>query len=114
MAGKLKDRLLKVPRTEATVMMDRLLDRARQEQTWGVPPILEACLALADADPPQGARLAAFLAERPPAQIQPNIVPKIADQPWATGVLDSWDKGSVSRPVKKAIEKGRENGNITI
>ena len=56
MAGGLKARLTHVPRAETTVMMDRLLDRARQEQEWGVPPILEACLAMSEADPPQGAR----------------------------------------------------------
>lgn len=114
MAASLKDRLTKVPRAETTVMMDRLLDRARQEQEWGVPPILEACLALAAADPPQGSRLAAFLGERPSAQIQPNIVPKIGDQPWSKGVFEAWDRGQISRPVKAAIKKQRENGNVAV
>src|SRR6201996_1177052 len=47
MAADLKERLSRLPRTEITVIMDRLLDRARQEQEWGVPPILEACLVMA-------------------------------------------------------------------
>ncbi len=114
MASSLKDRLLRVPRTETTVIMDRLLDRARQEQEWGVPAVLEACLVVANADPPQGARLAAFLGERPAAQIQANIVPKIGDQPWSKGVFDIWDRGPVSKPVKAAIKRQRENGNVTI
>lgn len=108
MGGTLKDRIVRVPRSETTVMMDRLLDRARQEQEWGVPPILEACLAVTEADPVQGARLAAFLRERPAPQILPNIVPKIGDQPWARSVLDAWDRSDVSRPVKTAIRKQRE------
>ena len=112
MASALKERLVKVARAETTVMMDRLLERARQEQEWGVPPILEACLTLAEADPVQGARLAAFLRERPAAQVQPNIVPKIADQPWASGVLDTWDGSAVARPVKAAIKRHRDNGNL--
>jgi predicted KAP-like P-loop ATPase len=115
MAGGLKDRLSKVSRAEITVIMDRLLDRARREQEWGVPSILEACLVAAEADPPQGSRVAAFLAERPPTQIQANIVPKIADQPWAKGVFDVWDKGTdVSKPVKAAIKRQKENGNIGV
>ncbi|WP_225767735.1 P-loop NTPase fold protein [Inquilinus sp. Marseille-Q2685] len=114
MASSLKDRLLRVPRTETTIMMDRLLDRARQEQEWGVPAILEACLAVAEADPPQGARLAAFLGERPVAQIQANIVPKIGDQAWASGVFDVWDREQVSRPVKTAIKRQRESGHIAV
>ncbi len=114
MAASLTQRLTTVSRAETTVMMDRLLDRARQEQNWGVPPILEACLALAAADPLQGARLAAFLRERPAAQVQPNIVPKIADQPWASGVFESWEGGDIDSPVKAAIKKRRSNGNIAV
>jgi predicted KAP-like P-loop ATPase len=94
--------------------MDRLLDRARQEQEWGVPPILEACLTISEVDPPQGARLAAFLRERPAAQIQPNIIPKLGDQPWAKEVFDIWDAGLVSKPVKAAIKRKRGNGNIAV
>ncbi|AOK60167.1 ATPase [Burkholderia ubonensis] len=107
-AETLKDRLTAVPRVETAIIMDRLLDRARQEQEWGVPPILEACLVVAQADPPQGARLAAFLAERPPAQILPNIVPKLGDQPWAAGLFEKWSNSDVSRTVKTAIKKAEE------
>jgi predicted KAP-like P-loop ATPase len=115
MAAGLKDRLTKVPRAEMTVIVDRLLERARQEQEWGVPAILEACLVAAEADPPQGPRLAAFLAERPAAQIQPNIIPKIGDQPWAKAVVETWDRSTgLSRPVKSAIKRWREDGHITV
>ena len=114
MASALKERLSKVPRTEITVIMDRLLEQARQEQDWGVPPILEACLVVAEVDPPQGAHLAAFLSERPAAQIKPNIVPKIADQLWARNVLDKWDRSNVARPVKAAIKHWREHGNVAV
>lgn len=114
MADRLKDRLAAVQRTELLVVMDRLLDRARQEQEWGTPPILEACLAVVRADPAQGARLAAFLRERPPAQITAGIVPKIADQPWARDVFKKWREGGVSSPVKAAITKREKNGDISI
>ncbi len=114
MAASLKERLVVVPRTEMTVIMDRLLDRARQEQEWGVPAVLEACLVVGEADPPQGIRLAAFLGERPATQIKANIVPKIGDQSWATDVFKVWANKQVSRPVKNAIEKQRKNGNVTI
>jgi len=114
MAADLKERLSRLPRTEITVIMDRLLDRARQEQEWGVPPILEACLVMAEADPPQGSRLAAFLLERPVAQIKPNIIPKIGDQPWAKGVLDAWVGSGVSLTVRAAIKQRRNDGNIRV
>jgi predicted KAP-like P-loop ATPase len=112
MAQSLKDRLARVPRAEITIIMDRLLDRARQEQEWGVPPILEACLVVSQTDPPQGARLAAFLRERPPAQIQPNIMPKIGDEPWAETVFNVWQSAAVSRPVKAAIKRRRDDGDV--
>lgn len=115
MAGSLTDRLKNLPRQEVAIIMDRLLDRARQEQEWGVPAILEACLVVADIDPPQGPRLAAFLGERPPSQIKPNIVPKITGRPWAGGVLSGWSGNpSVSQPVRRAINQHKKNGNVTI
>ena len=114
MAASLKERLGDVPSAEATVIMDRVLERARREQQWGVPAVLEACLALAEADPLQGPRLAAFLCERPASQIRPDIVPKIADQPWAKDVLDAWYLQSVLPTVKAAITRQRKNGNVAI
>jgi predicted KAP-like P-loop ATPase len=115
MSGGLKDRLSRIPRLETTVIMDRLLERARKEQEWGAPPILTACIMLAEADPVQGARLAAFLGELPPQQIQPSIVPKIGDRVWAVPVLDAWNSSAaIARPVKNAIKKMKANGNVTI
>ena len=86
-ADRLNGRLAALERPEVSVVMDRLLERARQEQHWGTPPILDACLAVARADPMQGMRLAAFLADRPVTQVTAGIVPKIADQPWSKNVL---------------------------
>ena len=105
MAGELHDRLARLPRPESTIVMDRILERARQVQEWGTPPILEACLAVAAADPTQGSRLAAFLRERPAAQIKPGIVPLIADQPWAKETLEAWYASDVAGPVKGAITR---------
>ena len=75
----LSERLKQLPRADADLMMGRLLDRARREQRWGTPPILDACLALAVAVPGEAQRLADFLADRPPEQLEPDIVPKIGD-----------------------------------
>lgn len=114
MAGDLHDRLVHLSRAEMTVIMDRILDRARQEQEWGTPPILDAGLAVATADPAQGRRLAAFLRERPSAQIKPSIVPKIGDQPWAGEVFGVWRDANVSPAVKRAITQRGRDGNVTV
>jgi predicted KAP-like P-loop ATPase len=112
MARSLKDKLKAVPRPELEIMMDRLLRRAQQEQEWGVPPILEACLAVVDADPSQGRRLAAFLRDRPLTQIKPNLIPKIAAEPWAKDLLEGWKNSTVSAPVKRAITASGQHGNV--
>ena len=109
MATSLHDRLSGLPRPEITVIMDRVLEQARREQEWGTPAILDACIAVAKADPLLGTRVAGFLSECPSGQIKPSIVPKISDQPWATRVFECWNDADVSDPVKKAIrivEKG--------
>jgi predicted KAP-like P-loop ATPase len=108
MAGALHDRLAALPRPETVIIMDRILERARQEQQWGTPPILDAALAVVESDPGQGRRLAAFLRDRPPTQITPSIVPKIGDQPWAGEVFEAWRENNVAPPVKRAITQ-REN-----
>lgn len=108
-AAAFKDRLAKIPRTETPLMMDRLLARAREEQVWGTPDILTACLIMTEADPALGKRLASFLQERPPTQIKAGIVPKIGDQPWAEDVFKVWEKSSVSQPVKNAIKGARQS-----
>ena len=105
MAANLKDRLEKVPKTEADVMMGKLLEKAKQEQEWGVPAILEALLTFCQADASQGKRLGAFLASLPPTQIQPSIVPKIRDTPWAKEVFAAWGANKVANPVMRAINK---------
>lgn len=109
MAAGLHDRLTRLPRPETVIIMDRVLDRARQEQEWGTPPILDAALAMIVADPAQGARLAAFLRDRPHAQISASIVPKISDQPWKGEVFDAWRTGSVSTVVKRAITQQEQH-----
>lgn len=103
MASELHERLCRLPRAECTVIMGRVLDRARQEQEWGTPPILDAALAIAAADPTQGSRLGSFLGDRPDAQITPSIVPRLRDQPWAHAVFAEWRSRHVSAPVKRAI-----------
>lgn len=111
MAPQLKDRLVLIAPVEINVVMDRLMDKAGGEQEWGVPAILEAMLVVASIEGQQGLRLAAFLKERPPAQIQASIVPKLTDETWAKSVYEYWLSADVSPPVKAAIRK--LNGNVT-
>jgi predicted KAP-like P-loop ATPase len=108
MAAELKVRLEKIARAEIGVIMDRLLETALQQQEWGVPPILDACLVVGEVDVTQGARLASFLADRPGTQIRPNIVPKIMGYPWTETVWARWEGNSkVAKPVKDAIKAKR-------
>ena len=104
MTASLHERLSALPRPEISVIMDRVLGQAQREQEWGTPPILDACIAVAKADPALASRVAGFLSERPPGQIKPGIVPKISDQPWAGEVFAHWKTTDVSTPVKNAIK----------
>jgi predicted KAP-like P-loop ATPase len=114
MAAELRERLVRLSRPETTIIMDRLLDRARQEQEWGTPPILDACLTMVAADPAQGRRLAGFLRERPPDQIKPALIPKIGNQTWAAEVFEAWRTGNVSPTVKRAMTVWSKDGHVGI
>lgn len=112
-ASAARESLKNLQRTELSILMDRLLARARQEQAWGVPPILEACIVVAEVDSTQGSVMAGFLIGCPPQQIQASIVPKIAQLPWASDVLNHWVNSSeIGGPVKKAIEGQAKSGNV--
>jgi predicted KAP-like P-loop ATPase len=115
MAESLETRLRALARAELSVIMDHLLERAGREQEWGAPPILTACMVVAEIDAMQGHRLGAFVAERPRAQIRASIVPKIGDWPWAREILTSWaaDK-DIGRTVKAAIRARGTRGNIGV
>lgn len=109
MAPSIKQDLDSLAKTETSVIMDRLLGVARNEQEWGSPGILTACIVISQVDPTQGSRLAGFLKDRPGAQITASIVPKIGDEPWAKSVLDYWlEDEETSLPVKKAIRVRRQ------
>lgn len=114
MADRVKDRLKVITSPELKLIMDRLLDRARREQEWGTPPILNACLVLSSIDQVQGRRLAEFLRERPPIQITPAIVPKIASEAWAPEILRGWRTAATSSVIKKAITTQLKDGDIVI
>ena len=103
-SGSVVGDLKKLPQRDLTVIMDRILERARREDEWGTPDILDACIAIAEADPSQGERLARLLRERPLHQIKASIVPKIGDRAWAHDVLSYWENAGVESPVKKAIQ----------
>lgn len=105
MSSSLKARLEIIARAELQIIMDRVLEKARQEQEWGVPPILDAALVLSEVDSGQADRLAAFLSERPPNQIKASIIPKISDQSWSSSVFVKWKAARVSAPIKKAIDE---------
>lgn len=113
MAANMRDRLAKLNRPEVSILMDRVLARAIQEQSWGTPPILDAALALSGADPTQGSRLAGFLRERPFGQITPSLIPKISDQPWAKDLFAHWRGTAVEAAVKRAMtSEGKRHGHV--
>jgi predicted KAP-like P-loop ATPase len=98
---------------EHQTMLDKLLDRARQEEQWGVPEILEALLVLTRVAPSLAGQLSGFLGQRPAMQIAPSIVPKINDEAWSTELFACWAANpEVSSQVKLAIEQRVKRGNV--
>lgn len=110
MAKNLKSDLQKVTPAELSIIFSRLLEKARNETEWGTPPILEACVTISQVDVAQSKRFAAFLAQCPPSQIKPSIVPKISGESWANDVFSAWKKAGVSQQVIRAMEG--TNGDV--
>lgn len=108
MAPALLERVQELSVEDLTMIMDKLLERAGREQSWGVPPILDACITIAKANSPLGKRLGTFLSARPVSQIEPSIVPKIKDEEWSEIAFSAWKGGDVDQPVKAAINQARQ------
>ncbi|WP_370979116.1 P-loop NTPase fold protein [Agaribacterium sp. ZY112] len=108
MANALKDSINELATEDLNLIMDKLLEIAAREQSWGAPDILTACVVVGQAHKSVGKRFGAFLSERPTNQIEPSIVPKIAEEDWVDIPFDVWTKSDVSGPVKKAIQKSKE------
>ncbi|MFC7876722.1 P-loop NTPase fold protein [Isoptericola sp. NPDC057391] len=113
-APRMKDDLAALPSVEQGFILDRLLAIARPIQSWGSPPILDACLTMASIDPAWGQKLARFLVERPQTQISASVVPKIAGQEWSSSVFSVWKQAEgIKAPVKNAIAERSGSGNLT-
>lgn len=98
---------------EQDKIFERLLGVARPIEAWGVPDILEPLLVLARIAPRLGGSLAGFLAGRPAAQIEPDLIPRVSGEPWAADLLSKWSGDrDIAGPVKAAIAIGAGNGNI--
>lgn len=104
MASSISEDLSHIQKAELSVIMDRLLERAKQEQEWGVPPILEACITVSRTDEIQAQRLVNFLSGIIPSQLKAGIVPKISDEIWAKPVFMKWLEADIPLPVKQAIK----------
>lgn len=89
---------------EQVLVSDRVLQRARQTQDWGTPPILFACLTLAEASADLASRFAGFLRSVLPSRITAALIPILSDKAWAKPLLNHWrDHAETPGPVKKAI-----------
>jgi predicted KAP-like P-loop ATPase len=112
-ATALTDRLGKLSGAEQTRIFDGLLDVARPIDAWGVPEILEALLVMVQVAPSLSGSLAGFLGGRPASQIQPDLIPRISGQPWASELMTTWAiSPGIEAPVKAAITNRVGNGNV--
>ncbi len=102
-ASSFADKLKAIPKSELSIIMDRILDKAKQEKEWGTPKILDSLLIVAKLDTTQAQRLTTFLKNVKPAQIKPAIVQKIGSEIWAKSVLEHWLQQNIPEPLNKAI-----------
>jgi len=103
-AVELISQLKSVGKRDLTIMMERLLVRAKQVHEWGTPPILHACLAVVAAEDSLADNLTRFLALVPPSQIRTPIIPLLKDKQWTQSLLVGWSNhAETPSTVKKAI-----------
>lgn len=83
---------------------DKVIAKARQETSWGVPKILNALQSLAGASPSAEASIVAFFSEVPSSQVKPSIVPRLSQVEWGKRVLaEFFRRPDLPTPAKNAI-----------
>lgn len=97
----LQDRIKALPKADVSVLMSRVIERARKEASWGAPDILQAALVVSRADEQQAATFVAFLKDLPANMLAVPIVPAIEDEPWASELFRSWLALDGLSPVMK-------------
>lgn len=97
------DKLKAIPKSELNIIMDRVLDKAKQEKEWGTPKILDSLMTISKIDATQAQRLTTFLSNIKPTQIKPAIIPKMANEIWAKSVMEHWLEKNISKQVKTTI-----------
>ena len=103
-SSQLADQLRSLPGREITLIVERLMARARQEQEWGTPSVLWALLTVIAADKEQAQPFARFLERIPREFLQPDIVPVLNGREWASDALTAWGLGDdTPRPVRAAL-----------
>lgn len=103
-ADTLTEDLQNIAEIELEIIMEKILANMRQEHKWGIPPILTAAIVIANINEDQAVRLVEFLKNRLPDQIEPSIVPMIANSKWSSDVFDYWNSiEGISKKVKSAI-----------
>ncbi|KOH46710.1 KAP family P-loop NTPase fold protein [Sunxiuqinia dokdonensis] len=102
-ASSFADKLKAIPKSELSIIMDRVLDKAKQEKEWGTPKILGSLITISKIDSMQAQRLTTFLSNLTPSQIRPAIIPRISNEIWAKPVMEHWLEVDTSQQVKKAI-----------
>lgn len=99
------DRLKNLPGRDHSLMVERLMVRARQEQAWGKPNVLWAFLTLIETAPELAGTFSKFLKELNGSRLTAAIVPILGDKLWARDILQSWSMNSETPgPVKRAIK----------
>ena len=99
------DRARALSNQEISRVADKVLVRARQEDSWGVPAILNAMAVLASVSPAALGSIVAFMSELPPGQIKANLVARLSTTDWGRQVLTALlTKPGISTQVRKAIE----------
>jgi predicted KAP-like P-loop ATPase len=101
----LKGRFVKLVPDERKYVMDKLLERAAVESSWGTPDILWGLSLAADADADAAKRLIGFLCHRQTSALNPPIVVRIRGAEWGKEVTEEWaQRPNLPSPLKKVLD----------
>ena len=106
--AELKERFARLIPDERKFVMDKLLEAAAPEQSWGTPSILFGLALAADADLDQAKRLVVFLQNIPSTALTPPIVLRISTTDWGKEVIAEWSaREDLPDPLRRHLSRSK-------
>jgi predicted KAP-like P-loop ATPase len=103
---ELKSRFSRLQDEERKFVMEKLLQKARSETSWGTGEGFLALSLAADADADLAKQLVDFLGNLPAGALKPPLIPRVRSRPWSRDLIELWNQRTdISQEFRRMLNQ---------